>query len=101
MRLTHARATSVNALVVGFGVEDTKRLSQELRAVGHHVLGAVGKQGAWTFLRAITPDVVVIPAGPDGERARGWVAELGINVAFTEATPGQPVMLTPSPTPSP
>lgn len=78
----------MNALVVGFQVEETRRLSSELRAAGHHVLGAVGKQGAWTFLRAVAPDAVIVPAGVDGERARGWVMELGVEVAFVEVTPG-------------
>ncbi len=78
----------MNALVVGFDVEETRRLSHELRLAGHHVLGAVGKQGAWTFLRAIQPDVVVIPRGPDGERARGWVTEVGVDVAFIDVPPG-------------
>jgi hypothetical protein len=78
----------VKALVVGFGPDDTRRLSQELREAGHHVLGALGKQGAWTFLRATTLDVVVVPTGPDGERARGWVSELGVEVAFVEVPRG-------------
>ena len=74
----------MNALVVGFDVEETRRLSQELRTAGHQVLGAVGKQGAWTFLRAIAPDVVVIPSGSDGARARGWVLEVAADAAFVE-----------------
>ena len=78
----------MNALVVGFEVEETRRLSQELRAAGHQVLGAVGKQGAWTFLRAISPDVVVIPSGEGGARARGWVLEVGAEVAFVEVPVG-------------
>jgi hypothetical protein len=78
----------VNALVVGFAVEETRRLSTELRAAGHHVLGAVGKQGAWTFLRAIAPDAVIVPAGAEGERARSWVLELGVEVPFVEVQAG-------------
>lgn len=78
----------MKALVVGFAVEETRRLSTELRAAGHHVLGAVGKQGVATFLRAIAPDAVIVPAGVEGERARSWVVELGVEVAFVEIQPG-------------
>jgi len=74
----------VNVLVAGFEVEEMRRLSEELRAAGHHVLGAAGKQGALTFLRAVLPDVVVVPSGADGEQARGWVLELGLAVPFFE-----------------
>jgi len=78
----------VNALVVGFDVEETRRLSHELRSAGHQVLGAVGKQSAWTFLRGITPDVVIVPTGADGARARGWVLEVAAEAAFVEVPNG-------------
>lgn len=82
----------MNALVVGFGSEDTRRLSKELRTAGHHVLGAVGKQGVWTFLHAISPDVVLVPEGPDGERAREWVLEVTRDVDFLDVPPGVDVV---------
>lgn len=69
---------SAKVMVVGFPSEAMRGLTHELRAAGHHVLGAVGKQGAWTFLRAAPWDVVLVPRGTDGERARSWVEELGL-----------------------
>lgn len=82
----------MNALVVGFGSEDTRRLSKELRTAGHHVLGAVGKQGVWTFLHAISPDVVLVPEGADGERAREWVLEVTSEVDFLDVPAGVDVV---------
>lgn len=71
---------AVKAMVVGFTSDAMRGLTHELRAAGHHVLGAVGKQGAWTFLRAAPWDVVLVPRGPDGERARSWVDELALGL---------------------
>ncbi len=65
-------------MVVGFLSEEMRVLTHELRAAGHHVLGAVGKQGAHTFLRAAEWDVVLVPQGGTGEKARSWVEELGL-----------------------
>ena len=79
---------SVKAMVVGFTADAMRGLTHELRAAGHHVLGAVGKQGAWTFLRAAAWDVVLVPRGADGERARSWVDELGLGLAVIAVPEG-------------
>jgi hypothetical protein len=65
-------------MVVGFQSEEMRVLTHELRAAGHHVLGAVGKQGAHTFLRAAEWEVVLVPRGGAGDKARSWVEELGL-----------------------
>lgn len=79
---------SAKVMVVGFPSEAMRGLTHELRAAGHHVLGAVGKQGAWTFLRAAPWDVVLVPRGTDGERARSWVEELGLDLPIIAVPEG-------------
>jgi len=81
-------SSTLKAMVVGFSAEAMRVLTHELRQAGHHVLGAVGKQGAWTFLRAAPWDLVLVPLGPDGERARGWVDELALGVAVLPVPEG-------------
>ncbi|MFO0749401.1 MAG: hypothetical protein U1F43_27600 [Myxococcota bacterium] len=73
----------MNVMVAGFDPEVTRRLSQELRAAGHQVLGALGRHGARTFLRAVVPDLVVVPS-EDTARVREWTADLGLALAFVE-----------------
>lgn len=81
-------STTLKAMVVGFSADAMRVLTHELRLAGHHVLGAVGKQGAWTFLRAAPWDLVLVPLGPDGERARGWVDELALGIAVLPVPEG-------------
>lgn len=90
--MTLRSSGTAKVMVVGFPSEAMRGLTHELRAVGHHVLGAVGKQGAWTFLRAAPWDVVLVPRGPDGERARSWVEELGLDLPIV-AVPEGPLAL--------
>jgi hypothetical protein len=77
----------MKAMVVGFQAEEMRVLTQELRAAGHHVLGAVGKQGALTFLRAAEWEIVLVPVGPSGERARSWLDELGMGLPVLAVPP--------------
>lgn len=85
-------SASAKVMVVGFPSDTMRGLTHELRAAGHHVLGAVGKQGAWTFLRAAPWDVVLVPRGPDGERARSWVDELGLDLPIIAVPEGPPAL---------
>lgn len=84
---------NAKVMVVGFPTEVMRGLTHELRGAGHHVLGAVGKQGAWTFLRAAPWDIVLVPRGPDGERARGWVDELGLSLEVLAVPEGPEALM--------
>ena len=79
---------AVNVLITGFSAEETQRLSDTLLGAGFRVLGAVGRQGARTFAQAASPDAVLVPAGPDGVRAREWLADLDRDLRFVDAPPG-------------
>jgi len=79
----------VIVIVAGFEAEATRRLSQELRAAGHQVLGAQGRHGTRTFLHATSPDVVVVPTG-DVAKVREWTADLGMTLALVEVPAGAP-----------
>ena len=64
-------------MVDGFDADATRRLSNEIRGAGHQVLGALGRHGARTFLRALVPELVVIPT-EDATRVREWTSDLGL-----------------------
>ncbi|MCB9731535.1 MAG: hypothetical protein H6745_02745 [Deltaproteobacteria bacterium] len=76
-------------LVAGYPQDETRRLSERLREEGHQVLGAVGRHGARTFVKVVTPDCVLVPAGEDGERVRGWLEELGVDLKWVAVDEGE------------
>lgn len=76
-------------LVAGYPQDETRRLSERLREEGHQVLGAVGRHGARTFVKVVTPDCVLVPAGEDGERVRGWLEELGVDLRWVAVEEGE------------
>lgn len=78
----------MNVLVAGYDQEETRRLSGALRTAGHKVLGAVGRHGARTFVRVITPDCVMVPTGAPGEEVRGWLEDVGVALAWVTLAPG-------------
>ena len=74
-------------LVAGYSQDETHRVSAELRSAGHQVLGALGRSGARTFVKVVTPDLVVVPAA-EVDTVRGWIADLGGDLAWVLVDPG-------------
>lgn len=75
-------------LVAGYSQEETNRLSAALRAAGHQVLGASGRHGARTFVKVVTPDLLLLPAGPQAAEVRGWVADLAPGLGWIAMASG-------------
>jgi len=65
-------------LVAGYSQDETHRVSAELRTAGHQVLGALGRSGARTFVKVVTPDLVVVPSG-EMDTVRSWIADLPVD----------------------
>ena len=78
----------MKVLVAGYSQEDTRRLSAELRAAGHQVLGAVGRHGARTFVKVVTPDFVVVPAA-GAAIVREWLADFAAQLSWVVVPEGQ------------
>lgn len=76
-------------LVAGYTQEETNRLSAALRGAGHQVLGAAGRHGARTFVKVVTPDLLLLPAGAQAAEVRGWVADLAPGLAWIAMAPGE------------
>lgn|GEM_PF-1446546 len=76
-------------LIIGFDEDQTRELSRHLRADGHAVLGAQGRHGARTFIHALTPDAVIIPEGPKGALAAGWLEDLAPSLTFVPVPPSE------------
>ncbi|PKN57338.1 MAG: hypothetical protein CVU56_11440 [Deltaproteobacteria bacterium HGW-Deltaproteobacteria-14] len=74
-------------LVAGYSQDETHRVSAELRSAGHQVLGALGRSGARTFVKVVTPDLVVVPTA-EVDTVRGWITDLGVDLAWVLVDPG-------------
>lgn len=79
---------AVNVLVAGFTAPETQRLSDALLAAGYRVMGAEGRQGARMFVQAASPDVVLIPSGPERDRVLAWFADLDQPLLFADVPVG-------------
>ncbi len=78
----------MKVLVAGYDQEQTRRVSQALREGGHQVLGAVGRHGARTFVKVVTLDAVLVPAGERAARVRGWLEGIAEALLWVELDAG-------------
>lgn len=88
-------------LVAGFPRDALERLSEELRAAGHQVLGASGKTAAQTFARVTTVEAIIVPEGALGDAAIAWFEDCALPIERRPLPTGSEPEPEPTPEPEP